>query len=85
MIFEFFIDGIASFLGGYFSQKTIEKKISIKKFFLIVFFILLSVSFAYQISVSKISLEHIGFGLLVSFLGASFCSLVLYVRSKIKK
>ncbi|MCS5711941.1 hypothetical protein [Candidatus Berkiella aquae] len=83
-MFELVINTIASFLGGYFSQKTIEKKITLQKFFLSVFIIILLVSFSVQLLTDGISIKETTFGLLLSFLGALFCSGVLWTSFKIK-
>ncbi len=36
-MFEYFIGEIAAFIGGYFSKKTIDRSISLKKWFIISF------------------------------------------------
>lgn len=36
-MFEYFIGEIAAFIGGYFSKKTIDRAISLKKWFIISF------------------------------------------------
>lgn len=76
------IEGIASFIGGYFSQQTIQKTVSLKRFFLIIFILLLSVSFAIQIAAGGVIVKEIFFGLFVSFLGASVCTMILFAHAK---
>jgi len=84
-MFEFLINAIASFLGGYFSQKTIEKKITKIKFFFSIFFIILTVSFSYQAAIGKIETSEIMFGVFAAFICALFCSFFLHLYLKMKK
>lgn len=81
---DFLINGIASFLGGYFSQQTVEKRISIKKFFFLIFLLILTISFCYQAIIGKIAGSEILFGFLVASIGASFCASALFIYLKIK-
>lgn len=82
-MFEFLIDGIASFIGGYCSQKAKERKITVGKFFFSIFSTLLSVSLFFQLTSHGINFNDLMFGVLLSLSVAFICSVVLIVSFKI--
>ncbi|MFI4937101.1 MAG: hypothetical protein ACHQJ6_01145 [Candidatus Berkiellales bacterium] len=84
-MFEFLVDVLATFLGGYFSQKATTGKITSAKYFFSIFFLILFSYILYVFIYYLISgqfyltVKKILFAFLVAILVASF----LYVGLKI--
>jgi hypothetical protein len=85
VIFEFLIESLASFFGGYFSQKTAKESLTIKNFFFLIFLLLMVVSLVFQITTGGIRLKGLGFDIFMAISGATFCSFILWVRKKINE
>lgn len=79
-MFEFLIDGVATFLSGYFSQKATTGKISTVKYFVIIFTIIFSAYLCYILTdfissgILHLSIKKLFFALFVSL----SASIILY-------
>ncbi len=82
---QILIESLASYIGGYFSQKAVESKISIKKFFFLIF-ILLEAAFIFaHIESERFLFKDILLGLTISLVIASLSCIAMFLYKKCKK